>query len=72
MVDFNRRVNGPKADAKPVVPAEIYEKSDRASDTGPLRPAQISVLDEWFEERRTTRDVIIKMHTGQGKTRSAC
>ena len=68
MVDFNRRIQGPKRDAKRIVPSEIYENADRASDTGPLRPSQISVLDEWFAERRQLKDVIIKMHTGQGKT----
>jgi hypothetical protein len=39
MVDFKKRVSGSSAGAKPIVPAEIYEKADRASDTGPLRPA---------------------------------
>ena len=68
MVDFNKRLVGKNAGAKPVVPAEIYEKADRESDTGPLRPAQLAVLDEWHTSRRTNRDVIIKMHTGQGKT----
>lgn len=68
MVDFNKRLAGGKATAKPLIPAEIYEKADRESDTGPLRPSQLSVLDEWYTQRRTVRDVIIKMHTGQGKT----
>jgi replicative superfamily II helicase len=68
MVDFNKRLVGGKATAKPLVPAEIYEKADRESDTGPLRPSQLSVLDEWQTNRRKDRDVIIKMHTGQGKT----
>src|SRR5271167_229632 len=68
MVDFNKRLSGTKNGAKPLIPAEIYEKADRESDTGPLRPAQISVLDEWHNQHRATRDVIIKMHTGQGKT----
>jgi len=68
MVDFNKRLSGRNADAKPVAPSEIYEKADRESDTGPLRPAQLAVLDEWSTKRRAARDVIIKMHTGQGKT----
>ena len=68
MVDFNKRVSGSNAGVKPIVPADIYEKADRASDTGPLRPAQLAVLDEWHTKRRTERDVIVKMHTGQGKT----
>jgi replicative superfamily II helicase len=68
MIDFKKRLVGANASAKPIIPAEIYEKADRESDTGPLRPAQLSVLDEWHTTRRTERDVIIKMHTGQGKT----
>jgi replicative superfamily II helicase len=68
MVDFNKRLGGKKLSSKPINPQEIYDNADRASDTGPLRPAQISVLKEWFEERRTAKDLIIKMHTGQGKT----
>jgi len=68
MVDFNRRLDPDGGGAKPIEPAEIWEKSDRESDTGPLRPAQISVLEEWHNNRRTDRDVIVKMHTGQGKT----
>ena len=68
MVDFNKQLSGGGAGTKPIVPTEIYEKADRESDTGPLRPAQIAVLNEWHSKRRAERDVIIKMHTGQGKT----
>lgn len=67
MVDFKKRL-GKKAVATPLNPLEIYESLDRASDKGPLRPAQIAVLKEWHESRRSERDIIIKLHTGQGKT----
>ena len=46
----------------------IYDGLDRASDKGPLRPAQKAILAEWHEHRRDSKDVIVKMHTGQGKT----
>jgi replicative superfamily II helicase len=49
-------------------PVEIYDRLDRRSDTGPLRPAQLHVLTEWHTHRRVDRDVIMKLHTGQGKT----
>ena len=49
-------------------PVEIYGRLDRRSDTGPLRPAQEHVLTEWHTNRRGDRDVIVKLHTGQGKT----
>jgi hypothetical protein len=41
MVDFNKQLAGGKAAPKPINPEDIYEAADRASDTGPLRPAQI-------------------------------
>ena len=49
-------------------PLRIYESLDRASDKGPLRPAQESVLCDWHQHRRDDNDLIIKLHTGQGKT----
>ena len=67
MVDFKKRLKSPSG-RQPLAPAEIYERLDRASDKGPLRPAQEAVLAEWHEKRRSDRDAIIKLHTGQGKT----
>jgi replicative superfamily II helicase len=67
MVDFKKRL-GNKAIARPLDPLKIYEFLDRASDKGPLRPVQLAVLKEWHESRRKERDIIIKLHTGQGKT----
>lgn len=67
MVDFSKRINRKKVD-KLVNPIDIYESLDRASDKGPLRPAQLAVLNDWFSNRLTDRDVIVKLHTGQGKT----
>jgi replicative superfamily II helicase len=67
MVDFTRRLTA-KAVTRPIDPEELYNSLDRASDKGPLRPAQTAVLREWHSNRRSERDVIIKLHTGQGKT----
>lgn len=67
MVDFKTRLKGAKK-PKPIDPVELYSTLDRAHDKGPLRPAQEAVLNEWFSSCRSTRDVIIKLHTGQGKT----
>lgn len=67
MVDFKKRLTGKKTE-KPVDPVELYNTLDRASDKGPLRPAQLAVLTEWHKDKQNTRDVIIKLHTGQGKT----
>ena len=67
MVDFKKRLSGKKT-AKPIDPVLLYETLDRAHDKGPLRPAQISVLNEWTNSHGEVRDVIVKLHTGQGKT----
>src|ERR1700722_10765743 len=67
MVDFAKRL-GRKAAIKPVDPIEIYDTLDRAHDKGPLRPSQEAVLREWKARQASTRDVIVKLHTGQGKT----
>lgn len=67
MVDFKKRLDK-KIIEKKIHPCEIYETLDRASDKGPLRPAQESVLNEWFDGYKNKRDIIVKLHTGQGKT----
>jgi replicative superfamily II helicase len=68
VVDFSKRLGSKKRGQKPIDPIEIYDTLDRASDKGPLRPSQKAVLKEWFSNRRAQRDVIVKLHTGQGKT----
>ena len=67
MVDFKKRLTK-KASEKQLNPVEIYETLDRASDKGELRKAQEFVLKTWHEKFRDTRDLIVKLHTGQGKT----
>ena len=60
MVNFKKKIAGKKP-AKPTDPLEIYDSLDRAHDKGPLRPAQIAVLSEWFADRQEVRDVIVKL-----------
>ncbi len=67
MVDFNSKLNSIKQ-ASPIDPVELYETLDRASDKGPLRDAQREVLSTWHEAYRDKKDIIVKLHTGQGKT----
>ncbi|NOK08071.1 DEAD/DEAH box helicase family protein [Corallococcus exercitus] len=67
MVDFKKRLKS-AGGKQPLAPSEIYDRLDRASDKGPLRPAQEAVLAEWHDNRRSARDAIVKLHTGQGKT----
>jgi replicative superfamily II helicase len=49
-------------------PIEIYETLDRASDKGPLRVSQSYVLQNWYDNYREKKDLIVKLHTGSGKT----
>lgn len=67
MVDFNKRLGKTKAEKK-INPINIYDSLDRRSEAGPLRAAQKSILVEWFNNRLNDRDLIIKLHTGEGKT----
>jgi replicative superfamily II helicase len=67
LVDFKKRLAGKQAE-KPTDPVKLYETLDRAHDKGPLRPAQLAVLKSWFADHQSTRDIIVKLHTGQGKT----
>jgi replicative superfamily II helicase len=67
MVDFRKRLANKRA-SRPVDPIEIYDRLDRAHDKGPLRPSQEAVLREWNARQANTRDAIVKLHTGQGKT----
>jgi replicative superfamily II helicase len=67
MVDFSKRL-GKGDKGKTIDPVAIYETLDRASDKGPLRPAQVDILTQWHEKHRDQRDLVIKLHTGQGKT----
>ncbi|AFY83070.1 DEAD/DEAH box helicase [Oscillatoria acuminata] len=67
MVDFKKRL-GFRAIEKKINPVEIYDELDRRSETGPLRPVQQQVLAEWWSNRKEDKDLILKLHTGQGKT----
>ena len=67
MVDFKKHLAGTKVE-KPTDPVKLYDTLDRAHDKGPLRPAQLAVLGDWFENHQKTKDIIVKLHTGQGKT----
>jgi replicative superfamily II helicase len=67
MIDFKKKL-GKVNIPKPIDPIEIYETLDRASDKGELRRVQAEVLTSWHTQFRKKRDVILKLHTGQGKT----
>lgn len=67
MVDFKKKLDTAKIEKK-VNPIEIYDSLDRRSIAGPLRPAQKKILEEWFNSHVDDKDLVIKLHTGEGKT----
>lgn len=67
MIDFSKKINLANKPKK-INPLEIYDSLDRESAAGPLRPVQARVLSKWFEEKRENKDLIVKLHTGAGKT----
>lgn len=66
-VDFKKKLASRTIEPK-TNPIELYGTLDRKSVAGPLRPAQEAVLSEWYTKRQTEKDLIIKLHTGEGKT----
>lgn len=67
MIDFKKKLSTNKVEIK-TNPIEIYSTLDRKSIAGPLRPAQEYILNEWYESNKDKSDLIIKLHTGEGKT----
>jgi replicative superfamily II helicase len=67
VIDFKKKL-GEKQLTKRVHPVEIYDTLDRRSETSALRPAQSAILQNWYTEHKDDKDVIIKLHTGEGKT----
>lgn len=67
MVDFSKKLKATER-IKKVNPVEIYDTLDRRSETGPLRPAQQTILNNWVLSHKEDSDLIIKLHTGEGKT----
>ena len=66
-IDFKKKLLTKDIERK-TDPIELYDTLDRKSVAGPLRPAQTVVLKEWYLARKDERDLIIKLHTGEGKT----
>lgn len=66
-IDFNKMISSEIVDKK-TNPIELYGDLDRKTDAGPLRQIQERILIEWYREKRDDKDLIIKLHTGEGKT----
>lgn len=67
MIDFTKKMKK-AVEPKSYNPVDIYNNLDRTSVAGPLRTSQEMVLTKWYNEKINEKDVIIKLHTGEGKT----
>lgn len=66
MVDFGKLKTQAKKPA-PIDPLEIFRRLPKPQGINDLYTSQAEVLENWFQ-RRTERDVVLKLHTGGGKT----
>jgi replicative superfamily II helicase len=66
MVDF-KKLAASKGKPKPINPREIFNSLPKPPGINDRYASQAEVLDAWFL-RRTDRDVVVKLHTGGGKT----
>lgn len=67
MVDF-KKLRANKSKPTPVAPREIFNSLPKPIGINDLYASQAEVLDAWHLFRRADRDVVIKLHTGGGKT----
>ena len=67
MVDFKEMI-GEKPKNKEPNPLEIFKRLDKSSGKEYLRPNQKAILLQWYEKHSEKKDIVVKMHTGQGKT----
>ena len=66
MVDFDK-LRTTKKRPKEIEPSEIFRRLPKPPGFNDLYTSQAEVLHTWFE-RRNDRDVVLKLHTGGGKT----
>jgi replicative superfamily II helicase len=67
MVDF-KQLRESKAKPRPINPREIFNALPKPPGINDLYASQAEVLDIWFGGQRNDKDVVIKLHTGGGKT----
>jgi replicative superfamily II helicase len=66
MVDFNK-LRAKATKTKLVDPIEIFRRLPKPPGINDIYTSQAEVLQQWFS-RRHERDVVVKLHTGGGKT----
>jgi replicative superfamily II helicase len=66
MVDF-QKLAASKSKPKPTNPRDVFNSLPKPPGINDLYASQAEVIDAWFL-RRNERDIVIKLHTGGGKT----
>lgn len=66
MVDFNK-LRASAAKPKIADPIEIFRRLPKSEGINDLYTSQAEVLNGWYS-RRQERDIVLKLHTGGGKT----
>lgn len=66
MVDF-KKLREAKAKPKPLHPRDIFNALPKPQGINDLYASQAEVLEAWYT-RRADKDVVVKLHTGGGKT----
>ena len=66
MVDFDK-LRKKKKKAAAIEPVEIFRRLPKPAGINDLYTSQAQVLNSWFE-RREESDIVLKLHTGGGKT----
>jgi replicative superfamily II helicase len=69
MVDF-KKLREAKAKPKPKHPRDIFNALPKPPGINDLYASQAEVLDAWFA-RWNEKDIVVKLHTGGGKTLAA-
>ena len=67
MVDFDKLLDNESKYIE-TDPVKIFERSDKESGKEYLRPPQKTVLENWKSDFFEKKDVVVKLHTGLGKT----
>src|SRR5688572_6240614 len=66
MVDFDK-LRTKKLKPRVLDPLEIFRRLPKPAGINDLYTSQAEVLHAWFQ-KRSDRDVVLKLHTGGGKT----
>ena len=66
MVDF-KKLRESKAQPTVIEPIEIFRRLPKPPGINDLYVSQAQALEKWFA-RRDEQDIVIKLHTGGGKT----